>query len=216
MAVLDPLKLTITNWPVGHVEFNQAINNPEDPDAGLRQVPMSGTLWIEQEDFQETAPRKFFRLKKGGAVRLRAGYIIDCHDVIKDGDGNIIEVLCTYDPETKSGSGQSDRKVKGTIHWVSAEHAVEFDVRLYDRLFTVDDPGSPAPGKEFIDYLNPDSLRVIAGYGEPALAESEVDDRIQFERLGYFVVDRDSTAERSVFNRIVPLRDTWAKVQANT
>ncbi len=214
MAVLDPVKLTITNWPAGKVEMTEATNNPEDPSAGTRAVPFSGSLWIEREDFREEAPKKFFRLKKGGAVRLRAGYIVDCTDVVKDDDGNIVEILCTYDPETKSGASTSDRKVKGTIHWVSIEHAVEFEVRLYDRLFTVDDPGSPADGKEFIDYLNPDSLKVITGYGEPELTTANVGDRVQFERLGYFVVDSDSQQKKLVFNRIVSLRDTWAKEQA--
>lgn len=214
MAVLDPVKLTITNWPEGQVEMAAAVNNPEDESAGTRQIPFSGSLWIEREDFLEEAPRKFFRLKKGGAVRLRAGYIVDCHDVVKDADGRITEILCTYDPDTKSGQGSSDRKVKGTIHWVSAEHAVEMTVRLYDRLFTVEDPGSPEPGKTFIDYLNPDSLRTVTGYGEPALGEMQEGDRVQFERLGYFIVDADSSPGHPVCNRIVPLRDTWAKVQA--
>jgi glutaminyl-tRNA synthetase len=214
MAVLDPVKLTLTNWPAGKVELTEAVNNPEDPAAGKREVPFSGSLWIEREDFREEAPRKFFRLKKGGAVRLRAGYIIDCTDVVKDDDGNITEILCTYDPETKSGASTSDRKVKGTIHWVSADHAAEFEVRLYDRLFTVENPGSPEEGKEFVDYLNPDSLKVIKAYGEPELEKSAVGDRVQFERLGYYIADQDSAKGKLVFNRIVPLRDTWAKVQA--
>lgn len=214
MAVLDPIKLTITNWPEGKVEMTEAINNPEDPSAGKREIPFSGSLWIEQDDFREEAPRKFFRLKKGGAVRLRAGYIVDCHDVVKDADGNVIEILCTYDPETKSGSDSSGRKVKGTIHWVSAEHAVEAEVRLYDRLFTVENPGDPEEGKTFLDYLNPDSLKVITGYLEPALAEAEPGDRVQFERLGYYVVDPDTTPQKRVFNRIVSLRDTWGKMEA--
>ncbi|GAA4458388.1 glutamine--tRNA ligase/YqeY domain fusion protein [Novipirellula rosea] len=214
MAVLDPIKLTITNWPEGKVEMTEAINNPEDPSAGKREIPFSGSLWIEQDDFREEAPRKFFRLKKGGAVRLRAGYIVDCHDVVKDADGNVIEILCTYDPETKSGSDSSGRKVKGTIHWVSAEHAVEAEVRLYDRLFTVENPGDPEEGKTFLDYLNPDSLKVITGYLEPALAEAELGDRVQFERLGYYVVDPDTTPQKRVFNRIVSLRDTWGKMEA--
>lgn len=214
MAVLDPVKLTITNWPEGKVEMTEAINNPEDPSAGSRQVPFSGKLLIEQEDFREEAPRKFFRLKKGGSVRLRAGYIIDCHDVIKDDQGNVTEILCTYDPATRSGSDHSGRKVKGTIHWVSAEHAQEVEVRLYDRLFTVEDPGSPEEGKSYLDYLNPDSLTVVKAYVEPILAEHAVGDHVQFERLGYFVVDQDSTEQKRVFNRIVPLRDTWGKMEA--
>ncbi len=214
MAVLDPVKLTITNWPEGKVEMTQAINNPEDPSAGTREIPISGTLWIEREDFREEAPRKFFRLKKNGAVRLRAGYIIDCHDVVKDDDGNIVEILCTYDPETKSGSDTSGRKVKGTIHWVSAQHAVEADVRLYDRLFMVEDPGTTEEGQTFFDHLNPNSLTEITGYLEPSLAEAKVGDRVQFERLGYYIVDSDSTPQRQVFNRIVSLRDSWGKMEA--
>ncbi|TWU37315.1 glutamine--tRNA ligase/YqeY domain fusion protein [Novipirellula artificiosorum] len=214
MAVLDPIKLTITNWPEGKVEMTEAVNNPEEPAAGKRKVPLSGHLLIEQDDFREEAPRKFFRLKKGGAVRLRAGYIVDCHDVVKDDQGNVVEILCTYDPETRSGQDTSGRKVKGTIHWVSAEHAVRVDVRLYDRLFTVENPGAPEEGKTFVDYLNPDSLKVISGFVEPALAEASVGERVQFERLGYYVVDRDSTEDRRVFNRIVSLRDTWGKMEA--
>jgi glutaminyl-tRNA synthetase len=214
MAVLDPLKLTITNWPEGQVEMTEAMNNPENPAAGKRQVPFSGNLLIEKDDFREEAPRKFFRLKKGGAVRLRAGYIVDCHDVVKDDDGNVIEILCTYDAATKSGSDTSGRKVKGTIHWVSESHASKVEVRLYDRLFTVDDPGATEDGQTFVDYLNPDSLSTITAYVEPALAESMIGDRVQFERLGYFVVDSDSTPEKLVFNRIVPLRDTWGKMEA--
>jgi glutaminyl-tRNA synthetase len=214
MAVLQPVKLTITNWPAGQVEMSEAVNNPEDPSAGTRQIPFSGSLWIERDDFREDAPRQFFRLKKGGAVRLRAGYIVDCQDVVKDADGNITEILCTYDPETRSGSGQSERKVKGTIHWVSALHAAKVEVRLYDRLFTVEDPGDTEEGKTFLDYIHPDSLQTITAFVEPALAEAQVGDRVQFERLGYFVVDTDSTADLLVFNRIVPLRDTWGKMEA--
>ena len=214
MAVLDPVKLTITNWPEGQVVMSEAVNNPGDPDAGKREIPFTGNLLIEREDFREEAPRKFFRLKKGGSVRLRAGYIIDCQDVVKDDDGNVIEILCTYDPETKSGSDASGRKVKGTIHWVSADHAAEVQVRLYDRFFTTEDPGSPEEGKTFADYINPDSLKTITGFVEPALAEHGVGDRVQFERLGYFIVDSDTTSERLVFNRIVTLRDTWGKMEA--
>ncbi|TWU43761.1 Glutamine--tRNA ligase [Novipirellula aureliae] len=214
MAVLDPIKLTITNWPEGKIEMAKAVNNPGDPSEGTREVPFSGNLLIEQEDFREEAPRKFFRLKKGGAVRLRAGYIVDCHDVVKDEDGNIIEVLCTYDPDSKSGQDTSGRKVKGTIHWVSAPHAAKVEVRLYDRLFTVENPGKPEEGKTFVDYLNPDSLKVITARVEPELAKAKVGDRVQFERLGYFVVDPDSTEEKKVFNRIVPLRDTWGNMEA--
>ncbi len=215
MAVLDPIKLTITNWPEGHVEINEAVNNPGEPTEGKREIPMSGNLLIEREDFREEAPRKFFRLKKGGAVRLRAGFIVDCHDVVKDDDDNVIEILCTYDPETKSGADTSGRKVKGTIHWVSADHAEEFEVRLYDRLFTCENPAAPEEGKTFLDYLNSESLKVITGYGEPCLRAHAVGDRVQFERLGYFVVDKDSEPDgKQVFNRVVTLRDTWGKMEA--
>lgn len=214
MAVLDPVKLTVTNWPEGHVEMTEAMNNPEDPDAGTREVPFSGTLLIERSDFREEAPRKFFRLKKGGAVRLRAGYIVDCHDVVKDEQGNITEILCTYDPETKSGADTSGRKVKGVIHWVSEMHAVEAEVRLYDRLFNVENPDAVEPGQTFLDHLNPDSLSIGTAHLEPALAESKIGQQVQFERLGYFVLDADSAADRLVFNRTVPLRDTWGKMEA--
>src|SRR6056297_1103177 len=178
MAVLQPVKLTITNWPEGQVEMTGAVNNPEDPSEGTRQVPFSGSLWIEREDFREEAPRKFFRLKKGGAVRLRAGYIIDCHDVVKDDEGRVVEILCTYDPETKSGADTSGRKVKGTIHWVSRPHAVAVPVRLYDRLFRVENPDDVEEGSTFLDHLNTDSLQTVEAYVEPSLAESEAGDRV--------------------------------------
>ena len=214
MVVLNPVKLTITNWPEGRVETNDAVNNPENPEAGCRKVPFSANLLIDREDFKEDAPRKFFRLKKGGSVRLRAGYIIDCHDVIKDESGEIQEILCTYDPETRSGSDHSGRKVKGTIHWVSADHAEEIEVRLYDRLFVSDDPGSKNNKNSFIDDLNPDSLTITRGYAEPEIKKHAIGEQVQFERVGYFVVDPDSTPEKMVMNRIVPLRDTWGKIEA--
>nr|WP_146390452.1 glutamine--tRNA ligase/YqeY domain fusion protein [Allorhodopirellula solitaria] len=214
MAVLDPVKLTITNWAEhgSDVEMMAAVNNPGDESAGSREIPFSGSLWIERDDFKEEAPRKFFRLKKGGAVRLRAGYIVDCHDVVKDSAGNITEILCTYDPQTKSGEDSSGRKVKGTIHWVSCDHATEATVRNYDRLFTAENPDSPAEGKTFLDYLNPDSLSTTTAMIEPELAAAAAGDRVQFERLGYYVVDADSRDDALVFNRIVGLRDTWAKI----
>jgi len=214
MVVLNPVKLTITNWPEGQVETNDAVNNPENPEAGCRKIPFSANLLIDREDFKEDAPRKFFRLKKGGSVRLRAGYIIDCHDVIKDESGEIQEILCTYDPETRSGSDHSGRKVKGTIHWVSADHAEEIEVRLYDRLFVSDDPGSKNNKNSFIDDLNPDSLTITRGYAEPEIKKHAIGEQVQFERVGYFVVDPDSTPEKMVMNRIVPLRDTWGKIEA--
>lgn len=217
LAVLDPLKLTITNWPKNpdgsaEVQLSRAISNPESPEAGLRDVPMTGSLLIERDDFREQAPNKFFRLKLGGAVRLRAGYIIDCHDVVKDADGRVIEVLCTYDPSTKSGEDSSGRKVKGTIHWVSAAHAAQVEVRNYDRLFTVENPESTEAGKTFLDHFNPDSLRVATAWVEPALLNVEVGQAVQFERLGYYCADPDSKPNQPVFNRIVPLRDTWGKI----
>lgn len=214
MVVFDPIKLTITNWPEGKVEMVDAVNNPEDPSAGTRSIPFGGTLYIGSDDFQEEAPRKFFRLKKGGAVRLRSGYIIDCQDVVKDEAGNVIEILCTYDPETKSGQDESGRKVKGTIHWVSAEHAVPIEVRNYDRLFAVENPNQTEQGQTFLDHMNPDSLTVTEAFAEPEINAAEVDDRFQFERLGYYVVDRDSSEKKLVFNRIVPLRDSWGKMVA--
>ena len=214
MAVLNPVPLTITNWPEGHVEHVQATNNPADDSAGQRTIPLSGRLWIEQDDFREEAPRKFFRLKKGGAVRLRSGYIIDCHDVVKDDQGNVTEILCTYDPETKSGQDESGRKVKGTIHWVSQDHAAEIEVRNYDRLFSAENPDDVPEGGTFLDNLNPESLTVTMAKAEPSLASEAVGERVQFERLGYYVVDPDSTDQHAVFNRIVPLRDSWSKIAA--
>lgn len=214
MVVLNPVKLTITNWPEGHVEINDAINNPEDKEAGRREVPFSGNLLIDRDDFKEEAPRKFFRLKKGGSVRLRAGYIVDCHDVVKDESGEITEILCTYDPNSRSGSDTSGRKVKGTIHWVSAQHAEEIEVRLYDRLFTSEDPGSTEDGKTYLDYLNPNSLKTVKAFAEPAIKEHSIGEQVQYERVGYFAVDPDTTPEKLVMNRIVSLRDTWGKMEA--
>jgi glutaminyl-tRNA synthetase len=219
MAVLDPIKLTITNWPKNadgtpKIEMMSAENNPEDPQAGHREIPFSGELWIEQEDFREEAPGKFFRLKKGGAVRLRSGYIVDCTDVVKDDEGKVTEILCTYDPQTKSGEDASGRKVKGTIHWVNRSTALEMTVRLYDRLFTEENPGKLDGDRTFVDVLNPDSLKTITSYGEPELAKLTIGDRVQFERLGYFIKDTDSTPTQSIFNRIVTLKDTWGKMEA--
>ena len=209
MVVLDPIKLTITNWPADKVEMMPVANNPEDDTVGTREVPFCGELFIEREDFREEANRKFFRLKKGGAVRLRGGYIVDCDDVVKNDAGEITEVLCRYDPETRSGSDNSGRKVKGTIHWVSRPHAVHITARLYDRLFTVEDPGKPEDGKTFVDYLNPDSLATVTAKAEPAINDQAVGDRVQFERKAYFIKDPDSTADAAVWNRIVTLKDGW-------
>jgi glutaminyl-tRNA synthetase len=211
MGVLRPLKVVLTNYPEGQVEMMEAMNHPNNPDMGTREIPFSRELWIEQDDFMEEAPRKFFRLKPGGEVRLRFGYIIKCEEVIKDGDGNVVELRCTYDPDTRSGTGSSDRKVKGTIHWVSAAHGVPATVRLYDRLFTVPDPNSV---DDFMQVLNPDSLETVDAILEPTLAEAAVGDAVQFERLGYFCPDsEDHSIEHPVFNRIVTLRDSWAKIE---
>ncbi|MDJ0813947.1 MAG: glutamine--tRNA ligase/YqeY domain fusion protein [Woeseiaceae bacterium] len=211
MAVLRPLKVVLTNYPEGQVEMMEAMNHPNNPDMGTREIPFSRELWIEQDDFMEEAPRKFFRLKPGGEVRLRFGYIIKCEEVVKDADGNVTELHCTYDPETRSGAGSSDRKVKGTIHWVSAAHGIRATVRLYDRLFTVPDPNGV---DDFMDILNPDSLETVAAFLEPTLADVTGNDPVQFERLGYFCPDsKDHTVENPVFNRIVTLRDSWAKIE---
>lgn len=214
MAVLNPLKLVITNYPVGEEEWLDAENNPEDESAGYRKVPFSRELYIEHEDFKEEANRKFFRLKLGGEVRLKNGYIIKAESCSKDADGNIIEVQCTYDPKSKSGSGteESLRKVKGTLHWVSAQHAVEAEVRLYDRLFTEETPDAHKE-KDFMEFINPNSLSVITAYLEPSMANAKIGDQFQFQRMGYFNVDKESTPEKLIFNRTVGLRDTWAKIQ---
>jgi glutaminyl-tRNA synthetase len=214
MGVLNPLKVVLTNYPEGKEEWLEAENNPEDDSAGFRQLPLSRELYIEKEDFMEEANRKFFRLKLGGEVRLKNGYIIKAESCTKDTDGNIMEVQCTYDPKSKSGSGteESLRKVKGTLHWVSAKHALEAEVRLYDRLFTDETPDAHKD-KNFLDFINPDSLQVITAFVEPSLADAKIGDRFQFQRMGYFNIDRDSKPEKLVFNRTVGLRDTWAKIQ---
>ena len=210
MGVLDPLKVVITNYPEGKEEWLTAENNPEDEAAGERQVPFSREIYIEQEDFREEANRKFFRLKLGKEVRLKNAYIIKAEKAIKDEDGNILEVHCTYDQDSKSGSGTeaATRKVKGTLHWVSVPHAVKAEVRLYDRLFSVEDPTEDKE-KDFLDFVNPDSLEVITAYLEPSLKEAKLEERFQFQRIGYFCVDRDSTADKLIFNRTVTLRDNW-------
>jgi len=214
MGVLNPLKVVLTNYEEGKEEWLEAENNPEDESAGSRKVPFSRELYIEQEDFREEANRKFFRLKLGGEVRLKNGYIIKAESCTKDDEGNIVEVQCTYDPKSKSGSGteESLRKVKGTLHWVSIAHAVTAEVRLYDRLFTDATPDSHKE-KDFLDFVNPNSLNKVTGYLEPSLKDSKIGDRVQFQRLGYFNVDKDSTPENLVFNRTVTLRDTWAKLE---
>ena len=217
MGVLEPLKVVITNYPEGEEEWLDAENNPEDEAAGSRKVPFSKEIYIEKNDFREEANRKFFRLKLGGEVRLKNAYIIKAESCTKDSEGNIVEVQCTYDPKSKSGSGSEEslRKVKGTLHWVSIRHAIEAEVRLYDRLFTDESPDTHKD-KDFMDFVNPDSLKIITGYVEPSLKDSKIGDRVQFQRLGYFCVDPDSTEEKLVFNRTVGLRDTWAKIQQNS
>ncbi|MEX0802911.1 MAG: glutamine--tRNA ligase/YqeY domain fusion protein [Candidatus Binatia bacterium] len=216
MAVLRPIKVVIDNYPEGQVEELEAVNNPEDPSMGTRRVPFSRVLYIEQDDFREEPPKGFFRLSPGREVRLRYAYIIKCVDVVKDPQtGGITELRCTYDPETKSGSSQSKRKVKATIHWVSVAHAVEAEVRLYDHLFSKEDPDDVPEGTDWLTNINPKSLEQLnACRVEPVLANAKPGQRYQFERLGYFCVDSvDSVRERPVFNRTVTLRDTWANVQ---
>ena len=215
MAVLRPLRLVIDNYPDGQVEELQAVNNPEDPSMGTRKVPFSQVVYIEHDDFREVPPKKFFRLAPGQEVRLRYAYIIKCVGVVKDErTGDVIELHCTYDPETRSGSSQEGRKVKGTLHWVSAAHALQADVRLYDHLFVQADPGDVPEGQAYASLLNPTSLERLTGcWVEPSLAGALPGSRYQFERQGYFCVDPDSSAGRLVFNRTVPLRDSWAKIE---
>jgi glutaminyl-tRNA synthetase len=214
MAVLKPLKLIIDNWPAGQVEELEAVNNPEDENAGKRKLTFSGELWIEREDFEEIPPPKYFRLYPGNSVRLRYGYIVTCTGCDKDAAGKVIAVRCTCDPSTRGGNAPDNRKVKSTIHWVSAAHAVPIEARIYDYLFAVDRPMEAEPGKTFIDNLAPNSLEVIEdAWAEPCLAAAAEGDRFQFERLGYFVRDPDSGGGgRPVFNKTVGLRDTWAKI----
>ncbi|MCG8512323.1 MAG: glutamine--tRNA ligase/YqeY domain fusion protein, partial [Rhodospirillales bacterium] len=212
MAVLDPIKLVIENYPEGRTEELEAINNPEDEGAGSRQVPFSRELYIERADFMEDPPKKFFRLAPGREVRLRYAYFVTCTDVVKDADGNVTELRCTYDPASRGGNSPDGRKVKATLHWVSAEHAVRAEVRLYDHLFNRPDPGADG---DFIDDVNPESLEVLTDCMlEPALAEAKAGEAVQVERQGYFCPDPDSGDGRLVFNRTVALRDTWAKIQA--
>ena len=211
MAVIRPLKVVLTNYPEGQTEEMPALNHPNRPELGSRELPFGREIYIEQTDFMEEAPRKFFRLKPGGEVRLRYAYIIRCDDVIKDSSGQVVELRCRYDPDTRSGTGSSDRKVKGTIHWVSVNHAVAAEVRLYDRLFTVPDP---AAAEDVMEHLNPASLEIVAAKIEPSLGKTSDASAFQFERLGYFSLDAvDTKGENPVFNRIVTLRDSWAKIE---
>jgi glutaminyl-tRNA synthetase len=213
MTVLRPVKVVLTNYPEGQVEEVEVKNNPEDESAGSRRVPFSRVLYIERDDFMENPPKKFFRLSPGKEVRLRGAYFITCTDVVKDGQGDIVELHATYDPATRGGDSPDRRRVKATLHWVSAAHAVAVEVRLYDRLFSVEDPEAVPEGKTFLDNLNPDSLEVLReARAEPGLATATPGTRVQFERLGYFVVDPDSRPGALVFNRTVGLRDTWARI----
>jgi len=215
MAVLNPVKVVITNYPENQVEMLTAINNPEDETAGTRQVPFSRELYIERDDFMENPPKKYFRLAPGQEVRLRYAYFVTCQEVIKDEQGNIVEIHCTYDPATRGGDSPDGRKIKGTIHWVSAQHAIGAEVRLFDRLFKVPAPDDVEEGHTFLENLNPDSLKVLTDCKlEPALANAKPMDRMQFERLGYFCVDKDSTPGHLVFNRTCTLKDSWAKINS--
>jgi len=214
MAVLRPIKVVITNYPDGRFEEVDVINNPEDPSAGTRRVPFSHELFIERDDFMENPPKKFFRLSPGKEVRLRCAYFITCQEVVKDARGEIVELRCTYDPATRGGDAPDGRRVKATLHWVSAPHAVPVEVRLYDRLFSVEDPDDVPEERSFIDNLNPSSLEVLKdARAEPSVAALGPGARVQFERLGYFCVDIDSREAAIVFNRTVSLRDAWAKIQ---
>jgi len=215
MAVLRPLKVVIDNYPEGQVEELEAINNPEDASAGTRKVPFSRVLYIEQDDFREVPPKQYYRLSPGREVRLRYAYFVTCTGVVKDpATGQVVELHCTYDPASRGGNSPDGRKVKSTIHWVSAAHAVEAEVRLYDKLFTCENPNDESDGQEWTSHLNPNSLEVVSDAKiEPSLAAAPPGSRYQFERLGYFIVDRDSTPEKRVFNRTVQLRDSWAKIE---
>jgi glutaminyl-tRNA synthetase len=214
MAVINPVKVVIDNYPSDLTEEMEAVNNPEDQSKGKRLVPFSRELYIEREDFMEDPPKKFFRLSPGSEVRLRAAYIIRCESIVKDSlTGEITEIHCSYDPQTRSGMPESNRKVKGTIHWVAAHTAVKAEIRLYDRLFMKEDPDNAEEGKDYKDYLNTDSLKVITGFIEPSLKIARPMDKFQFERIGYFCVDKDSKPGQPVFNRTVTLKDSWAKME---
>ena len=214
MAVLDPIRVVITNYPEDRTETIECVNNPEDESAGKRAVPFSREIYIERDDFMENPPKKYYRLSPGGEVRLRYAYLIKCEEVVKDADGRVVELRCTYDPESGGGKSSDGRRVKGVIHWVSVPTAVPAEVRLFDRLFTRESLDDLEEGKTFVDYLNPDSLRTVTGYLEPSLGEAAVGERFQFERLGYFCKDKDSSSDKPVFNRTVTLKDSWAKMAA--
>jgi glutaminyl-tRNA synthetase len=212
MAVLNPLKVVITNYPDNEIEILKAINNPEDENAGTREVPFSKIIYIERDDFMENPPKKYFRLSPGNEVRLRYAYFIKCTNVMKDECGEITEIHCTYDPASRGGNSPDGRKVQGTVHWVSAQHALQAEVRLFDRLFTEPFMDNIPEDKDYKDFLNPDSLKKITAFIEPALKNLKILDKVQFERVGYFCVDKDSTSDKLVFNRTATLKDTWAKI----
>jgi glutaminyl-tRNA synthetase len=213
MAVLHPLKLVVDNYPEGE-EFVEVANNPEDPSAGTRQVPFSRELYIEHDDFREVPPPKYYRLSPGKEVRLRNAYFVTAQSVVKDAAGNIVEVHCTYDPASRGGNSPDGRKVKSTMHWVSAAHAISAEIRVYDKLFSKPDPYDFPEGGDIFDNLNPNSLQVVTTARlEPSLANAKLDDRFQFERVGYFCLDPDSTESRKIFNRTLPLKDSWAKIE---
>lgn len=213
MAVMNPVKLVITNYPEGKVEYLPAINNPEDESKGSREIPFCRELYVEQDDFMEIPASKYHRLYPGNEVRFRWAYLIKCTGCKKDENGKVVEIYAEYDPESKGGNSPDGRKVKGTIHWVSAQHAIEIETRIYDRLFCDPNPDEVEEGKTFLDNLNPDSLKIITAYAEPSIKDEKVGYSCQFERVGYFVKDKDSTADKIVFNRTVTLKDSWAKMQ---
>ncbi len=214
MAVLRPLKVVITNYPDDLTEEMEALNNPSNPDSGTRKVPFCKEIYIEQDDFREVPPPKYYRLYPGNEVRLRSAYFIKCVDVIKDEDGKVIEVHCTYDPDTKGGDSKDGRKVKATLHWVSAQHGLDTEVRLYDHLFMTRNPDDTEEGKDFLSNLNPDSLEIVHGYIEPSVKDAKSGTKYQFERLGYFTIDiKDATVNKMVFNRTATLKDTWIKIE---
>jgi glutaminyl-tRNA synthetase len=214
--VINPLKVILDNYPEDLTEEMEAINNPEDESHGKRTVPFSRELYIEKEDFMEIPSAKYFRLSPGKEVRLRSAYIIKCESFVKDPvTGEITEVHCTYDPATRSGMPESNRKVKGTLHWVSVKHSVKAEIRLYDRLFIKENPDETVEGKDYKDFLNPDSLKVITGHIEPSILRANQGDKFQFERIGYFCVDKDSTRDNLNFNRTVTLKDSWVKIEKN-
>jgi glutaminyl-tRNA synthetase len=214
MGVLAPLKIVIDNYPEDKVEWMEAENHPQRPEMGTREVPFSREVYIEREDFMEDPPRKYYRLAPGREVRLKSAYLVTYKDVVRDEEGNVVEVHCTYDPESRGGEAPDGRRVRGTLHWVSASHALDAEVRLYDRLFMEEDPEDVAEGETFLDNLNPESLQVLTACKvEPGLAEAQVGDRFQFMRIGYFCLDPDTVGDKLVFNRTIAMRDTWAKIQ---